>query len=69
MEHDLKRFNKLDNEARGIFENAGRHVFENPGKVDEGLWAKAKRAAEHAGADNKYAFTTWWYLHHGGSFK
>jgi len=34
--------------------------------ADEGLWDKAKRAADKAGASDKYAFATWWYLKHGG---
>jgi len=33
-----------------------------PGFVhDEGCWDKAKSAAGHAGADDVYAFATWWY--------
>ena len=43
-------------------------IIMNPGKVDEGLWAKAKRAADEAGADNQYAFATYWYQKQGGKF-
>jgi phage-related protein (TIGR01555 family) len=46
--------------------NAG---ISNPGKVDEGLWAKAKRASEKALGKIKYPFVTWWYKHHGGTFE
>ena len=35
------------------------------GKSGEKLWSKAKRAAAHAGADNKYAFANWWFHHRG----
>ena len=31
------------------------------GKSGEKLWSKAKRAAGHADADNKYAFANWWF--------
>jgi hypothetical protein len=37
--------------------------------ANEALWEKAKRAAQHAGASDKYAFTVWWYLQHGGTKK
>lgn len=30
--------------------------------TDEACWSKAKRAAGHAGADDVYAFATWFYL-------
>lgn len=32
-------------------------------KADEKKWQKAKRAARHAGADNTYAFSNWWFHH------
>lgn len=33
-----------------------------PGFVtNEGCWDKAKKAADHAGAMDRYAFATWWY--------
>ena len=30
------------------------------------IWEKAKKAAEHAEASDKWAFTMWWYKKHGG---
>lgn len=32
--------------------------------TNEACWAKAKRAAAHAGAGDRWAFATWWYLQH-----
>lgn len=43
-------------------------MIENPGKVDEALWAKAKRASEAAFGKERWPFITWWYRHHGGTF-
>ncbi len=40
----------------------------NPGKVDEALWSKAKRASEKAFGRVKWAFVTYWYKKHGGKF-
>ena len=48
--------------------NEATEAISNPGKVDEGLWEKAKSAAAQAKATDKWAFTTWWYKHHGGKF-
>jgi hypothetical protein len=40
----------------------------NPGKVDEALWEKAKRASEDAFGKIKYPFVSWWYQKQGGTF-
>lgn len=40
----------------------------NPGRVDEGLWDKAKRASEEAFGRIRYPFVTWWYKKQGGTF-
>jgi len=46
-----------------------REFFENPkGKVDEGLWAKAKAASMKAFGKEKWQFVTWFYKKHGGKF-
>jgi phage-related protein (TIGR01555 family) len=45
-----------------------REFFENPGKVDEGLWAKAKEASKAAFGEIKWKFVTWWYKKQGGHF-
>jgi phage-related protein (TIGR01555 family) len=41
----------------------------NPGRVDEGLWAKAKEASQKAFGKVKWPFVTWWYKKQGGTFK
>jgi phage-related protein (TIGR01555 family) len=43
--------------------------FENPGKVDEGLWSKAKAASQKAFGKVKWQFVTWFYKQHGGKFQ
>lgn len=36
-----------------------------PGFItNEGCWERAKRAADHAGASDPWAFATWWYQEH-----
>jgi phage-related protein (TIGR01555 family) len=45
------------------------HAVENPGKVDEGLWAKAQEASKAAFGNVKWPFVTWYYKHHGGKFE
>lgn len=34
--------------------------------ADEACWEKAKRASDHAGASDPWAFAAWWYLDHAG---
>lgn len=63
-----KKFQNAYNDLTEKEKDKYSKIVMNPGKVDEGLWEKAKRAAEHAGADNKYAFATWWYEKEGGKF-
>jgi hypothetical protein len=41
----------------------------NPGRVDEGLWSKAKEASTKAFGKVKWPFVTWWYKKQGGTFK
>ena len=41
---------------------------ENPGKVDEALWSKAKKASVAAFGKIKYPFVTYWYKKQGGKF-
>ncbi len=43
-------------------------LFRNPGKVDEGLWSKAKDASQKAFGKIKWQFVTWWYKKQGGTF-
>lgn len=46
-----------------------REFYENPtGKVDEALWRKAKDATHAAFGKDKWQFTVWFYLKHGGKF-
>lgn len=40
----------------------------NPGRVDEGLWSKAKEASEAAFGKVKWEFVTWIYKKEGGKF-
>lgn len=40
----------------------------NPGKVDEALWAKAKRASEEAFGEIRWPFVSYWYEKRGGKF-
>lgn len=42
--------------------------FTNPTNVDEGLWSKAKDAAQSAFGQAKWQFTAWWYKKQGGRF-
>ena len=44
------------------------HAVMNPGKVDEGLWEKAKRASKDAFGEERWPFITWWYKKQGGHF-
>lgn len=46
----------------------GTEKIENPGKVDEALWEKAKRASEEAFGEIRYPFVSWWYQKQGGTF-
>ena len=43
--------------------------MENPGKVDEGLWDKAKRASKHAFGEIRWPFVTSKYKEWGGKFE
>lgn len=64
----LGEFNSLSVDEKHQHRTNATHAIQNPGHVDEGLWSKAKRAADHAKATDKWAFTTWWYKKHGGNF-
>lgn len=44
------------------------HTFKNPGKVDEGLWEKAKRECEHSEGKIIWAVVTHIYKKMGGTF-
>jgi hypothetical protein len=69
MDDDRIEFDSLDAQVKEDHAKEGEAVVLNPGKVDEALWEKAKRAAEEAGATDKWAFITWWYKKQGGTFK
>lgn len=60
---EVGQFMQLSDEVKNEFA-----AIKNPGKVDEGLWKKAKRASQHAFGEEKWAFITWWYKEHGGRF-
>lgn len=65
-----EEFRNIAIEHRTALAEDYRGVIQNPGKVDENLWAKAKRASQHAFEGQiKYAFVTWWYKEHGGTFQ
>lgn len=52
----------------GMFDPHAIELLKNPGKVDEGLWEKAKRASQEAFGEIKWPFVTYWYKRHGGKF-
>lgn len=64
---DLLKRGDLPPDVRAWVERAARdrdwaRANNPPGFVsDEGCWEKAKRAAGEAGADDVYAFATYWY--------
>lgn len=68
MNSDLDAFHALTVDEKLKHDELGKDVIQNPGKVDEALWEKAKRAAKEAGADNIYAFASYWYQKQGGKF-
>lgn len=59
---EIVEFNSLSISEKNYYSRV-----QNPGKVDEALWSKAKKASKESGI-NKWAFVTWWYKKHGGSF-
>lgn len=61
VEHILGKYNNSED-----FDE--EDMVMNPGKVDEALWSKAKRASQDAFGKLKYAFVTWFYKKHGGKF-
>jgi hypothetical protein len=69
---DLLARDDLPPEVRAWLEQAAEdrdwaRANNPPGFVtDEGCWEKAKRAAGHAGADDVYAFATWFYMENCG---
>lgn len=62
-------FGPLMKNADDWFNEYENELVSNPGKVDEGLWAKAKDASQQALGKIKYAFVTWWYKKQGGKFE
>lgn len=63
LQNDLEEFNSLTAARRNAYSK-----ISNPGKVDEELWSKAKRASQHAFGRERWAFVTWFYKKHGGHF-
>lgn len=65
LEHDLQTFNRVRDALKWRETYDPDRDGNPPGFVtDEGLWDKAKDAAEQAGADDVYAFANWWYHEH-----
>lgn len=68
MDDDRPEFTPGEIDSYKTVDLTNSESIQNPGKVDEALWAKAKRASQAAFGEIKYAFVTWWYKHHGGKF-
>lgn len=65
------QFDKASYEADGgdaWIDPRRKEFFANPGKVDERLWAKAKKASMDAFGEERWQFVTWWYKKQGGKF-
>jgi hypothetical protein len=67
MRYDVAKYEQFGGDA-WIATNAVAKLA-NPGKVDEALWKKAKKASEEAFGKIKWPFVSWWYKKQGGSFK
>lgn len=56
------------NENKDKTQNELPKKIANPGKVDEALWEKAKRASQEAFGEIRWPFVTSWYKKQGGTF-
>lgn len=68
LHDDISEFEASGETDEGSHQYNDDWVVKNPGKVDEGLWAKAKDASQKAFGKIKYPFVTWWYKKQGGTF-